>query len=155
MLDIVALDTSTVITLISPTDKRYEATQAHVANLVKERVRFVMPAPVVSELYQSGGSSLVTILAKHMKGIRIEPLGLNAADIAGRMSREAILEGATRRAVKFDALIAAIAHEVGARAILTSNPRDLARVLRAIDSTVQVVDTSQMPPGTLSLPGVV
>lgn len=54
-------------------------------------------------------------------------------------------QGRERGAVKFDALIAAIAHNIGAKYLVTSNVDDLSKCLRAINSTVQILMATAPP----------
>jgi len=76
------------------------------------------------------------------------PLDVAAADVAGQMSKaalEARSPGEARGAVRYDALIAAIAHSSGAKWLVTDNRKDMAKCLKAVDSTVELVVTSALP----------
>ena len=68
--------------------------------------------------------------------------------MAGAISRMALQSraGRERGAVKFDSLIAAIAHRIGARWLLTANGGDMRSALAVIKSPVEVVVADEQPP---------
>jgi len=70
---------------------------------------------------------------------------------AERLKKKAPNE--TRGAVKFDTLVAATAHSVGAKYILTHNERDFRSPLSVVSSPVEVIDATTGRPGQqLKLP---
>lgn len=75
-------------------------------------------------------------------GVRVEALDLAAAEVAGRIADVLVpgKKGLERGAVKYDALIAGLAHHIDARWLVTSNVRDLKTCLDAINSNVKVVN---------------
>jgi predicted nucleic acid-binding protein len=111
----------------------------------------------VAELYRAGkGSEVIRKkVVKHLKRTKLEPLTYSAADVAGEMSKKALDERGpndVRGAVKYDALIAAIAHDIGARWLVTDNRKDMQRCLDAVNSPVELIVTSSVPKkGQLSL----
>jgi len=111
-----------------------------------------VPTPVIAELciYGDKGSEVVRKkLMKHMRRVKTEPLDTSAADIAGAMTLAALAGRApadSRGAVRYDALIAAIAHSVGARWLVTDNRKDMQKCLDAVGSSVELVVTSAIPP---------
>jgi predicted nucleic acid-binding protein len=142
------LDTST-----TPTAARCRGyIELTIERMDKQNARWVVPAPVVAELCREGPGSgqLREITRIALRRLRVEVLDLGAADVAGQIMRMALrarAPGRERGAVKFDALIAAIAHKIGARWLLTANGRDMRAHLSAIDSTVEVVVATE-PPST-------
>ena len=80
--------------------------------------------------------------------IRTETLNVEAADVAGAMRRVTIAQraqGDKRGAILYDALIAGIAHEMGARWLVTTNPGDMQRCLKVVNSAVEVIDAAGIP----------
>jgi hypothetical protein len=67
---------------------------------------------------------------------------ITAATLKNRARREGERDG-----VKFDALIFAIAHQMGARWLLTGNRRDYLPYARAVSSRVEIVRAADAPPG--------
>lgn len=64
------------------------------------------------------------------------------------MSNKALaahVKGEERGAVKYDALIAAVAHDMGARWLVTDNRKDMQRCLDAVKSPVELIVTSAIP----------
>lgn len=129
--------------------QRREANALTFAKLRKLGTRFVIPTPVIAELCRDGsGLDLVREkVTKRLLTLRTEPLDARAADIAGQMRREVLKtrEGRERGAVNYDALIAAIAHRISARWLLTANPDDMRRCLSTVTSAVEVLDTTGLP----------
>jgi len=132
------IDTSVIVLLLStpgPTETekvrlRRERAEVALAALRSDGARFIVPTPVVAELYRNGkGSEVVRKkLVKHLKRTKLEALTYSAADVAGEMSKKALEERGPdneRGAVKYDALIAAIAHDIGARWLVTDNRKDM------------------------------
>src|ERR1700742_1388052 len=123
MADAAVIDTDVIILLASrppdvETRRRRECAEETLRSL--KGARFVIPAPVVAELSRDGpGSEVVRQkIVQHISRLKVEPLDLRAADFAGAMVRAALKsrpKNKPRGAVKYDALIAAIAHSIGAR----------------------------------------
>jgi predicted nucleic acid-binding protein len=146
---IAVIDTNVIIYILDTTDTpvsidRRTRIGLTLEALRKEHARFVVPAPVVAELCRGlRGSEVVRELAKAvLRGARVEALDLAAADVAGRIADAFVpgKKGLERGAVKYDALIAGIAHSIDARWLVTSNVRDLKAYLDVIGSTVKVVN---------------
>jgi predicted nucleic acid-binding protein len=151
---IACVDTNILITLLDNTndpDIEQEKTYIELTleRLTKQGARWIVPAPVVAELCKDGPGSeqIREVMRLALRTLRIEVLDEDAADIAGQMSRMTLKarNGRERGAVKYDALIAAIAHKIGARWLLTSNADDMRTALGAIKSTVQVVIATDPP----------
>lgn len=151
---IAVLDTNVFFDLLDTTgtpaaEQRRGFAELTIERLKNENVRFVVPSPVIAELAGEGpGSDVVREVARTLIGkLRIEVLDEDAADEAGAMSRVLLKqrEGRERGAIKYDALIAAIAHNIGAKYLVTSNVDDLSKCLRAINSTVQVIMATAPP----------
>jgi len=158
------VDTSAIVLLLSsPSDEddttraRRECTEHTFARLTKEGARFGIPTPVVAELARTGPGSAVAlkVIAALKRRARFEELDLESADVAGAMRILKLRErtpGQERGAISYDALIAGIAHQRGARWLLTANPRDFAALLSTVKSNVELVVTDQPPAkGQLSL----
>jgi predicted nucleic acid-binding protein len=146
---IAVIDTNVIIDILDTTDTptsvdRRTRIGLTLEALGKERARFVVPSPVVAELYRGiKGSEMVRELAKAvLRGVRVEALDLAAADVAGSMADVLVpgKKGLERGAVKYDTLIAGLAHHIDARWLVTSNVRDLRSCLDAISSNVIVVN---------------
>lgn len=151
---IACVDTSILITLLDNTnDPAIEQQKTYIEltleGLSKQGARWIIPAPVVAELCRGGRGSdqLRVIMRTALRALRIEVLDEDAADIAGQISRMRLQarQGRERGAVKYDALIAGIAHKIGARWLLTSNGDDMRAALNAITSMVQVVVATEQP----------
>lgn len=128
--------------------------------LAKQGARFVVPTPVVAELCAEGpGSKVVRRAAKSaLSPLRVEGLDEDAADVAGAIARMRLLarQNATssapgsasermRGAVKYDALIAGIAHHIGATWLVTTDPDDMRAALQVVTSSVHVVTADAQP----------
>lgn len=112
---------------------------------------WVVPAPVVAELDSGGPAGALDAIAKVMGGVRVQPLDEEAAHVAGQIAATTLKNRAghagERGAVKYDALIFAITHQMGARWLLTGNRRDYDPCARAISSSVEIVRATDPPPG--------
>jgi predicted nucleic acid-binding protein len=146
---IAAIDTNVILDILDTTETpasvdRRTRIGLTLEALRKERARFVVPSPVVAELCRGlRGSEVVRELAKAvLRGVRVEALDLAAAEVAGRIADVLVpgKKGLERGAVKYDALIAGLAHHIDARWLVTSNVRDLKTCLDAINSNVKVVN---------------
>ncbi|MFI5288817.1 MAG: type II toxin-antitoxin system VapC family toxin [Polyangia bacterium] len=166
MKPIVAVDTDVLILLLSGdrelSDRdrqRRSFSEQHLERLQKEHVGFAVPSPVLAELTaKRPGRAVLQAIAGLMGATRIVPLNADGAIVAGDIISRVLSgrpAGADRVRVKFDQLVAAVAHHVGARYLLTANAADMQTALRAISSGVVVLDASQAPVGeTMRLPGV-
>lgn len=110
----------------------------------------MVPTPVIAELGRDGPGSIVyKEFARAIRNrLRTAPLTVSAADVAGTMRAMALRQRASgheRGAVLYDALIAAIAHDLKARWLITANPGDMLRCLKAVHSTVEIIDTTTVP----------
>jgi len=155
MVDFAVLDTSVILLVVAPlqdsdpADRRLrrERTVETLREYRAEKVRFVVPAPVVAELAAGPPSDEVVIskLLARMGGGHVEPLDDLAARDTGLALRKTLRSrpaGERRNGIKFDAMIAGIAHRMGARYLLTANERDFRRYLEELNSRVEVVDVS-------------
>lgn len=152
---IAVVDTDVLITLLDTTGdpdilERRAFIELTIERLTKQSVRWVVPAPVIAELCRDGKGSeqLRTIVRTMMRGLRIEVLDEDAADVAGEMHRIALQArrpGSERGAVKYDALIAGIAHNIGAHWLLTGNGDHMRACLNAIRSSVEVLVATEPP----------
>ena len=152
------VDTSVIILLVAPrSDAETEEIKTKRARaelvlegLLKQGAKLVVPTPVIAELCRHGpGSAMHKKLVSQLKRrIRTETLSVEAADVAGAMRRVAIAQraqGDERGAILYDALIAGIAHEMGARWLVTTNPSDMQRCLKVVNSPVEVIDAAGIP----------
>jgi predicted nucleic acid-binding protein len=155
---IYVVDTSVIILSAAPTrpnDPTHikslrELTEIAVESTIKHGAKLVVPTPVIAELGRDGpGSVVYKAFVKAIRGrIRTAPLTVSAADVAGAMRRSALrqrADGQERGAVLYDALIAALAHDIEARWLITANPRDMKRCLAAVQSAVEIIDTTVIP----------
>lgn len=119
--------------------------------LEKEGAVWVVPTPVVAELSSGGPADALLEIAKALGGVRVQSLDEEAARVAGQIAaatlRNRTSRAGERGAVKYDALIFAIAHQMGARWLLTGNRRDYEPYARAISSTVEIIRATDAPPG--------
>lgn len=149
---IAVIDTNVIIDLLDTTNTptsvdRRTRIEVTLAELRKERARFVVPSPVVAELCRGiRGSEVVRELAGAvLRGVRVEPLDMAAADVAGRIA-DATVPGKNkleRGAVKYDALIAGLADHIGARWLVTADVGNMKTCLNAIGSRVEIVDPTK------------
>jgi predicted nucleic acid-binding protein len=154
---IAAIDTDVLITLLDTTSKpeakkRKGYVELTIETLEKQGARWVVPSPVIAELCrnQAGSAELREIVRIALRRLRVEVLDEDAADIAGQIARlrlQSRKPDDVRGAIKYDALIAAIAHKIGARWLLTANRRHMTAALASIASNVQVVVATE-PPAT-------
>jgi hypothetical protein len=104
---------------------------------MKERgYTFWIPTPVLAELSTAGASlaELAKAISPKLNGLRTVEFGVAAAESCGQMVAARLAASktggtryeSTRAAMKFDAMIAAIAHTLQAKYLLTANPRDFA-----------------------------
>ena len=155
---IAVVDTGPIVLLLEnvPGDaERIRRRMANEQNLLEfaKRARLVVPTPVIAELGRDGSGLAVVrdSFVRRLARVRTEPLTLEAADIASQMRQHMLSirsRGEERGAVTYDALIAAIAHAIGARWLLTTNRSHMQTCLIAVQSTVAVVETTELPRGT-------
>jgi predicted nucleic acid-binding protein len=121
--------------------------------LEKLGATYVVPAPVVAELHSGGPADAMIEIARLLGGIRVQPLDEESARVAGQIAAATLKNraGRERGAVKYDALIFAIAHQMGARWLLTGNRRDYEPCAKAINSPVEIVAATEPPPGQQSM----
>jgi len=168
---LVVVDTSVVILMVAPIKvgdeerrRRQMRTEETLAEMSRDGVSFVVPAPVITELAilsEGGGDRAGEIIAEvlfaRFGGMRVEGIDLPAAETAGRMLRSTFRQirqqpdSPPRDAIKVDAMIAALAHELEAAHIVTANPRDFRKHLDAIQSPVNVWVSTELPMGQLRL----
>ena len=151
---IAVVDTDVLLLLLDTADapdiqRRKSYVELTIENLEKQKARFVVPTPVIAELCRGGpGSDVVREIAQRLLGrLRIEVLDEDAAVLAGEISRTTLQrrEGRERGAVKYDALIAGIAHRMGARWLLTGNGEDHRKGFAVLNSAVEVVVATEPP----------
>lgn len=147
---IAVLDTDVLVLLIGDekSRQRTETAQARVKIMRERGFTLWVPAPAMAELSSRGatGTAIATALTPRLGGLRVAEFGVAAAQVCGQMVAaalgSAVASGSrydsTRAAMKFDAMIAAIAHSMGARYLLTANARDIAKYLNAVKSPTQV-----------------
>lgn len=150
---IAIVDTSVILLLLdeatdATAQRRRGFVELTIENLEAKNARFVVPTPVVAELCRNGPGSdvLRQVVGDLIRELRLEVLDEDAAVVAGDMSRAALqtrAEGDERGAIKFDALIAGVAHKVNAKWLVTANARDFVRYLRVVNSDVEVVHADQ------------
>lgn len=160
MLPFAVLDTSVLILLCTEqlddsakeveAQRRREAARDWVDHLAP-RVRFAVPTPAIAELSRpKTAAAFLEELSRAVGRFRVLPLTRAAAEIAAKMAAERMAArppNAERGAVKFDTLIAAIAHEVAAKYVVTDDRRDYGSPLRVVSSPVEIVVASQPRPG--------
>ena len=138
---IAVVDTNLLIILLDSTNTQTANNRRTHCELTIERLeklgaRFIVPTPVVAEMCRVGrGSDAIRqVVRTLLTTLRIEVLDEDAADIAGEISRTRLQNraGRERGAVKYDALIAAIAARLGARWLVTTNPDDMRQCLAAL-----------------------
>ncbi|HET7504290.1 MAG TPA: type II toxin-antitoxin system VapC family toxin [Kofleriaceae bacterium] len=114
---------------------------------------YAVPSPVVAELHSGGPADALIEIAKVLRGITVHPLDEESARIAGQIATIRLKNRAPkeRGAVKYDTLIFAIAHQIGARWLLTGNRRDYEPCKKAIASPVEIVVATEAPPGQQSM----
>ena len=118
-------------------------------DLRKTTHRMVVPTPVIAELSRDGKPlEMLQALTKTLGRIRVAPLDQEAAVVAAQMAKDVITKrapGQHRGALKYDTLICAIAHAIGAHLLLTDDSRDMKAPLLAVNSAVEVVVATDPP----------
>lgn len=161
MSAIVAVDASVLVWMLEP-EPEDDVERLKAWTNVREAMRqlrdagsvFVVPAPAMAELHSGPtGSLIASLLAQRSSRMRVEPLDYHAAELAGEMIAKAPRPrppALSRNVVKYDALIAAIAHRLGAAALVTADERGFPKYLNAVSSTVRV-EIATLPRGQLRL----
>jgi hypothetical protein len=154
-IDVAVVDTSVIVLLVgtppAPVPKEFPLRQScarHcLQSLNEDGVNLVLPAPVIAELCRDGpGDALAASVMAHFGGLRIEPFGLPAALATGKMLGPALkarLPSDGKAAMKYDAMIAGVAHALGAKYLVTANARDFAAHIVAAGSSVQIVEADK------------
>lgn len=98
--------------------------------------------------WRGGPTEAALKLRQFVSGLRTCTLTIGAAETAGRILLDKLKPrpaGKSRHEIKFDALIAGIAHAVDARWLITGNAKDYKSLLDHINSPVQVIDIDAPP----------
>ena len=141
---IMILDTRKV--LDPPTYSRRERALQAIDDARKRGARCMVTAPTIVELssYKGGGGKAAVLrLRTFITGLRVMGLTVDAAEAAGAMLMDNLKGrpvGKSRNEIKFDALIASIAHAIEAKWLITGNAKDYVPLFREIRSSVHVVD---------------
>jgi predicted nucleic acid-binding protein len=156
--DLAFIDTDVLFLLLDtkkrpatdPTILRRERALATIADLKKQGAVFVLSALVIVELsFALPGTEVIRAKLKtFLSNVRIASFGDKAGDVAGAMLKKKLKPrptGKGRNEIKFDALIAASAHERGARWFVTGNAKDMRPLFEEISSGVQLVDIDESP----------
>lgn len=115
----------------------------------------IVPAPVFSELAYASHSS-DAILAAFMAGcgasVTLEAFDYEAARVAGEILRQMHPKrkpGDPKHAMKFDVMVAAVAHAIGAKYLLTGDVRRnrFRQYLEIVDSGTELIIAPELPPG--------
>lgn len=150
MPEIVVLDTDVLLFLVGDekSQERTDSVRARISEMKKRKFHFWIPAPVLAELGSRSGNPqpLVAALEKRLGVVRIATFGLPAASACSKMLQAAHKRAAegghryasTRAAMKFDVLIAAVAHTINARMLATANPGDFMDHFEIVSSKTQV-----------------
>lgn len=150
------VDASVVIWLLAPIKARESVDVKQKRERIEETMRdfrkafsFIIPAPAVAELCKHGSVDIALADAmKRFGGMHVEPFtykdGSCAAEMLGPALRGRKSGVDVRSIIKYDCLIAAIAHRKDAP-ILTTNKRDFSRYLNEIRSSVEVVYVDEIP----------
>ena len=151
---IAVVDTSVIILIGAPSDDpetvaRRARAHDRLLRFQKEGAVFAVAAPSIAELHRDGpGGETADRILGQFGDLRIDALDLEAAEYAGQSLRATLSSrgpGASRNAVKFDALIAGVAHRIGATHLLTADKRDFERHLGEMQSAIEVVVVSDPP----------
>lgn len=150
------VDTSVILRLAepqpdanSPDYSEWASVRATIQRCEDDGAAIVIPAPVFAELAAGGtaGYQIAQRLLAQMGGLRIEALDRSAAEIAGRMTHVLISQvprgQGVRVAVKFDALIAAVAVRCSVSHLIMAGDRYFQKALSAVGSPIAVVDARQ------------
>ena len=147
---IAVLDTDVLVLLVGDekSKTRTEIVRGRIQAMKEKGYSFWVPVPVLAELATAGASlaAIAKALSPKLNGLRtvelgvaaVEPLGqMVAARIAAAKSGGKPYEG-SRAAMKFDAMIAAIAHTLQAKFLLTANTRDFTVFFKAVNSSTEI-----------------
>ena len=147
---IAVLDTDVIVLLVGDekSKARTEIVRGRILAMKEKGYSFWVPVPVLAELSTAGASlaALTKALSLKLDGLRTVELGVAAVESLGQMVAARIAaaksggkpyEG-TRAAMKFDAMIAAIAHTLQAKYLLTANTRDFTIFFKAVKSKTEI-----------------
>ena len=152
------LDTDVVILLLdtrrvpdAATYSRRERASLAIEDVRKKGARCIVTTPTIVELisWKGGGSKAAVLkLRQFVAGLRALGLTVDAAEAAGTILRDKLKPrpiGKSRNEIKFDALIAGIAHAAEARWLITGNAKDYTGLLGDLRSPVYVIDIDAPP----------
>lgn len=152
--DVIALLLSSDRSLTKEDLQRRTFAEQHMTDLRKQGVRPIIAAPVLAELTaKRPGIPVLEEIARVVGAVRVATLNADAAMVAGEILAKMLPQraaGSDRVRVKFDCLIAAVSHHVGARYLVTGNIKDMAAALSAISSGTMALDATSAPVGQLS-----
>lgn len=152
------VDTSVILLVVAPIDDksppelpgRQRNAIDRMTRLREDGYAFVVPAPVISELCRSGpGDALADSVLRRFGGARVEAFDQQAALVTGEMLRPALAAkapGEGRHAMKYDAMIAGLAHALEAKYLVTANARDFAKYLAVVRSPIEIVRADEAEP---------
>ena len=151
------LDTDVAILLLDTRKKLDEETYnrrdrvfAYIADVQSKGARFLITTPTVVELaaWPDGSVRAISKMRQFVSGLRVCGLTIGGAQTSGDILLTKLKPrppGKSRDAIKFDALIAGIAHSREARWLITGNAKDYKPLLATIKSRVEVVDIDAAP----------
>lgn len=157
MAETIALIDTDVAILLLVTKPATEAERARVGRArqaitdVKARgARCFLATPTLVEMasWPAPSEMVRTQLKQLLAGLRAVALDVDGAEAAGQILRDKLKKrppGKARDEIKFDALIAGVAHARSARWLVTGNAKDYQPMFAAIDSNVTVVDIDAPP----------
>ncbi len=110
----------------------------------------LITTPTIVELasWRGGPEQALAKLRPFLSGLRVCGLTIGSAQRAGEILIDKLKPrpaGKSRHEIKFDALIAGIAHDVGAQWLITGNAKDYRPLLTQIGSFVQLIDIDSAP----------
>jgi len=132
------------------THNRIERALAAIDDVREKCARRLITTPTLVELssFRGGPKAATLKLRQFVSGLRTCSLTVGGAETAGRILLDKLRPrppGKSRHEIKFDALIAGIAHAVEARWLITGNAKDYRPLLDHISSPVQVIDIDAPP----------
>ncbi len=154
---IAVIDASVVILVGLPPPKverkeyalRRERATECLRTLHSDGLDFIVPAPTITELSRDGnGEELARKFFARLGGMQVKPFDLPAALVAAKMLKTAFASKAAheaRAAIKYDAMIAAVAHALNAKCLVTANARDFGKYLAEVASPVELIAADEVP----------
>lgn len=163
MTKLAVIDANVIITLLAdePTPKERELhrrwlnTRRTMEWAQAECDEIVVPAPVLAELAHADKQGQV-ILDAFIDAVgaqtRIEPFDQDAAQLAGEVLRTLIPKrkpGERKHPMKYDVMISAIAHRIGAAHLITGDAKanSFPRHLEILQSPTKIIVSPDLPPG--------